>query len=178
MTCIPLVSNTNERQTKVNRKQVTVYKKTIFVNGGRLVGLDDYSVNAGRQQQIPLFHGSLRHAVKLLSLLTVRDDRVSPLTDDVPTVVDSVRLGVRGGSSGGTSLSSLSLSHNIRRRLSGVSLSETVTTCHKHKCHFQQVQFLIHVTDLTSQTLLLPSINQHVLQIYDLQCSQCMDLTG
>jgi len=63
-------------------------------------------------------------------MLIVRDDRVSPLDDAAPTVFDIVRLGVRGGSSGGMSLTSLSLSDNIRRRLSGVSLSETVT-CHK-----------------------------------------------
>jgi len=60
-------------------------------------------------------------------MLTVRDDRVSPLVEVVPTAFDNVRLGVRGGSSGGMSLTSLSLSDNIRRRLSGVSLSETVT---------------------------------------------------
>jgi len=60
-------------------------------------------------------------------MLIVRDDRVSPLDDAAPTVFDIVRLGVRGGSSGGMSLTSLSLSDNIRRRLSGVSLSETVT---------------------------------------------------
>jgi len=59
--------------------------------------------------------------------LVVRDDRVSPLVDVVQAALDSVRLGVRGGSSGGMSLTSLSLSDNIRRRLSGVSLSETVT---------------------------------------------------
>jgi len=64
----------------------------------------------------------------VLMTLVVRDDRVSPLVDTAPTAFDSVRLGVRGGSSGGMSLRSLSLSDNIRRRLSGVSLSETVTT--------------------------------------------------
>jgi len=69
------------------------------------------------------------NVVKLLSVLmtlVVRDDRVSPLFDVVQTALDSVRLGVRGGSSGGMSLMSLSLSDNIRRRLSGVSLSETI----------------------------------------------------
>lgn len=68
--------------------------------------------------------------MRLLSVLTtlvVRDDRVSPFVDVVQTALDNVRLGVRGGSSGGMSLMSLSLSDNIRRRLSGVSLSETAT---------------------------------------------------
>jgi len=70
--------------------------------------------------------------LSVLTTLTARDDRVSPLVD-VATAFDNVRLGVRGGSSGGISLTSLSLSDNTRRRLSGVSLSETVITCHRQE---------------------------------------------
>jgi len=82
--------------------------------------------------------------------LVVRDDRVSPLVDVVQTALDIVRLGVRGGSSGGMSLMSLSLSDNIRRRLSGVSLSETVTSQRTQNSLLKKVnvhqRFFVHLT--------------------------------